>query len=71
MTALTSQDTGAVQAAVNDWNPSGVHARVEECQDCGVLLSLLDSTWVTLRQLCETMVLLRYLGICIPVAKPS
>jgi hypothetical protein len=36
----------------------------------GRLLALLDSTKVTLRQLRETMGLLRYLGMCIPVAKP-
>jgi hypothetical protein len=36
----------------------------------GRLLALLDATKVTLRQLRETMGLLRYLGACIPVAKP-
>jgi hypothetical protein len=36
----------------------------------GRLLALLDATKVTLRQLRETMGLLRYLGTCIPVAKP-
>ncbi len=35
----------------------------------GRLLALLDATKVTLRQLRETMGLLRYLGTCIPVAK--
>jgi hypothetical protein len=36
----------------------------------GRLLALLDVTKVTLRQLRETMGLLLYLGMCIPVAKP-
>jgi hypothetical protein len=36
----------------------------------GRLLALLGATKVTLRQLRETMGLLRYLGTCIPVAKP-
>jgi hypothetical protein len=45
--------------------PDGVHASVEYCHDCGALLVLLDATKVTLRQLRETMGLLR-----IPVAKP-
>jgi hypothetical protein len=36
----------------------------------GRLLALLDATKVTLRQLRETMGLLRYLATCIPVAKP-
>ena len=36
----------------------------------GRLLALLDASKVTLRQLRETMGLLRYLGTCIPVAKP-
>ena len=36
----------------------------------GRLLALLDATKVSLRQLRETMGLLRYLGTCIPVAKP-
>ncbi len=36
----------------------------------GRLLALLDATKVTLRQLRETMGLLRYLGTCIPAAKP-
>lgn len=36
----------------------------------GSLSALLDTTKVTLRQLRETMGLLRYLGMCIPVARP-
>jgi hypothetical protein len=36
----------------------------------GRLLALLNATKVTLRQLRETTGLLRYLGTCIPVAKP-
>jgi hypothetical protein len=36
----------------------------------GRLLALLDATEVTLRQLRETIGLWRYLGMCIPVAKP-
>jgi hypothetical protein len=36
----------------------------------GRLLALLEASKVTLRQLREAMGLLRYLGTCIPVAKP-